>query len=448
MRKRYILAGLLVLLLVVAVVAAACGGTETTTTAAAPSTTAAPSTETTAVPSSETTAPPSSETTAAPSTETTTAGPATGEPIKIGLINSLTGFSAAPGISVDKGVRLEIEYVNQNGGINGRPLELVEYDDKSDVPTALANLNKLLQQDKVVATIGPFAQYEQEPARKIAEQAKVPMVGDGPATLEQLDAKPQYQWSVMTAAGPRVQGASVAKVVTAHGWKNILGLADVLTIDQETLDVLGQLAPDAGFKFTKMPDSFGFDQQDFQPILNKMMDQINTLKPDSIILYVNPIAFPPLYKGLRGLGVTLPILAGTACAHPAIFALGPQAVDGAYVMDSGGNVNPSALPDSWPIKQLQLDFAQRYQAKYKEAPDFFAAAGADMVTALAAGMKQAGGPDQAKVAQALINLKEVPSLEGMLTWTPDATSEGIHGYMVEWQVKNAQWVLVNTIQQP
>jgi branched-chain amino acid transport system substrate-binding protein len=200
-----------------------------------------------------------------------------------------------------------------------------------------------------------------------------------------------------------------------------------------------------GYAFTKMKDTFGFDQQDFQPILNKITDQINTLKPDAIILYVNPVAFPVIYKGLRGLNVTLPILAGTACAHPAIFAQGPQAVEGTYVMDSGGNVNPAALPDSWPSKPLQLDFAQRYQAKYNAAPNFFAADGADTVTVLVAAMKQAGEVDQAKVAQALISLKDVPTLEGLMTFTPDATSMGIHGNMVEWQVKNGQFVLVNTI---
>lgn len=431
MKKSHILAGLLVLLLVVAFATVACGGsTETTTTAA-------PSTETTAAPSTETTAPSSTETTAA-------TGPATGEPIKIGLSNSLTGSGAAPGASFGNGVKLQIEYYNQNGGINGRPLQLIEYDDKSDVPTLIANLNKLIQQDKVFATVGPFVQYGQEPARGIAEQNKVPMVGDGPATLDQLKGT-QYQWSVMTAAGPPPQADAVDKVIKAHGWKNVLGLADVLNIDQETLELVGQAASAGGYKFTKMADTFGLDQQDFQPILNKMMEQINTLKPDAIILYVNPLAFPVLYKGLRGLNVTLPVLAGTACAHPAIFAQGPQAVEGAYVMDSGGNVNPQALPDSWPIKQLQLDFAQRYQAKYNAAPDFFAADGADTVTILVAAMKQAGEVDQAKVAQALINLKDVPTLEGLMTFTPDATSMGIHGNMVEWQVKNGQFELVGTI---
>jgi branched-chain amino acid transport system substrate-binding protein len=423
MKKRYLFVGLVVLVVVVAMLAAACGGTGETTTTAAPST----------------------ETTAAPSTETTGAGgPATGEPIKIGLSNSLTGFSAAPGASIDKGAKLEVENINANGGINGRPLELIEYDDKSDVPTALANINKLIQGDKVFATIGPFAQFMQEAARQIAEQTQTPMVGDGPATLEQL-AGTQYQWSVMTAAAPPPQADAVEKIIKANGWKNVLGLGDVLSIDQETLDVIAKDAATGGYTFTKMPDSFGLDQQDFQPILNKIMEQYNKLKPDAIVLYVNPLGFPPLYKGLRSLNVTQPILAGTACAHPAIFAMGPQAVEGALVMDSGGSVNPQALPDSWPIKKLQLDFAQRYQAKYGEMPDFFAADGSDMVTVLAAAMKQAGAVDKTKVQQALINLKDLPTLEGLMTFSPDATSMGIYGQMVEWVVKSGQFQLVNTI---
>jgi ABC-type branched-subunit amino acid transport system substrate-binding protein len=177
-----------------------------------------------------------------------------------------------------------------------------------------------------------------------------------------------------------------------------------------------------------------------------MMEQINSLNPDAIVLYVNPLAFPPLYSGLRGLNVTLPVLAGTACAHPAIFAMGPQAVEGAYVMDSGGNVNPQALPDDWPIKPLQLAFSEAYMAKYNEPPDFFAATGSDMVTTLVAAMQEAGGADdRAKVQQALINLTDLPTLEGLMTFTPDATSMGIHGQMVEWQVVNGQFELVGTI---
>ncbi len=433
MKKRYLTIGLLVLMLVVALAAAACGETEETTTTAAPST--------------ETTAAPSTETTAAPSTETTEpGGPATGAPIKVGFSNSLTGFSAAPGVSTGNGVSLMVELVNADGGVNGRPIEVIMLDDKSDVPPAIANINKLIQEDKVAATIGPFAQFMQEPARGIAEQTGTPMVGMGPATLEQLAATPQYQMSVMLSAGPNIQADALTKIIKANGWTNIIGIADVLAIHQETLDVLVENGPAEGFTFTKLPDTFGFDQTDFQPILNKIMEVYNAQKPDAVVLYVNPIAAPPLYKGLRSLGVDVPIQGSPAAAHPAIFAMGPEAIEGFLVLDSGGLVNPASLPDDWPLKTGQLSFFDAYNAKYGQPPDFFAAAGADLVAVLVEAMEQAGGPDdKAAIAQALINLKDFVALQGIINFTPEATSQGVTGQMVEWKVEGGQFVLVNTV---
>jgi ABC-type branched-subunit amino acid transport system substrate-binding protein len=69
-----------------------------------------------------------------------------------------------------------------------------------------------------------------------------------------------------------------------------------------------------------------------------------------------------------------------------------------------------------------------------------------MVIALVAAMKQAGGADdKQKVADALVNLKDLVSLEGMITFTPQDTTMGVKGNMVEFQVKGAQFQLVNTV---
>ena len=432
MKKRYMLLGLLVVLLVVALTAMACGGEEVTTTTAAPST--------------DTTAAPSTDTTAAPSTDTTAAtGPATGEPIKLGLSNSLTGAGAAPGDSVSKGVALQVEWVNENGGINGRPLEVMEYDDKTEVPNLVANLTKLIQEDKVFGIIGPFIQFGQEAARAVTEQAQIPHVGMGPATLDQI-AGTKYTWSVMMSAAPPTQADALAKVFKANGWKNVLAIADILAIHQETLDLLVKAGPTEGFTLTKMPDTFGFDVTDFQPILNRIMEEYKKLKPDAVVLYVNPLAVPPLFKGLRALGVTEPIQGSPAGAHPAIFMMGPDAVEGFYVLDSGGIVNPQGLPDDWPLKAMQVDFVQRYTQKYGSPPDFFSAAGADLIGVMAEALKQAGGADdKEKVRQALINLDDLKTLEGIMSWTPDDTNQGVRGSMVEFQVKGAVFQYVDAV---
>jgi len=224
MKKRLLFLGLILLLVGAVVLVAAGCGEEETTTSAAPQTTVAPSTETTAAPSTETTA--------APSTETTQGGPATGKPIKVGLITSLTGPSAAPGQSVKQGAELAVEYVNANGGVNGRPLELIVKDDGSDVTGMVNNLTQLIQDTKIDYFVGPFIQFGQEAARDMCEQAQVPMVGAGPVTLKQLEGK-KYTWSVMVSAGPPVHADAYMQVIKAHGFKNILAFGDILTYDAD-----------------------------------------------------------------------------------------------------------------------------------------------------------------------------------------------------------------------
>jgi len=159
MKKRLVLGGLLVLLLVVALTTIGCGeATETTTTVAPTTTSAAGGAVTTA------------------STATTAAtGPATGEPIKVGYPCSLTGSGAAPADSEMKGVQLQVDWVNANGGINGRPIELIVGDDQSDLSTMVAVMNKMIQQDKVFAVIGPFEQSSQRRREPSARRSRFPM---------------------------------------------------------------------------------------------------------------------------------------------------------------------------------------------------------------------------------------------------------------------------------
>jgi branched-chain amino acid transport system substrate-binding protein len=432
MKKRFMLVGLVAMLLVIALMAIACGGKEETTTTAAPT---------------DTTVAPGTDTTVAPGTDTTVAtGPATGEPIKVGLVTSLTGMSAAPGISIQNGAKYQVKYINENGGINGRPIELLIEDDKSEVTSMTAAITKLIEQDGIEYFVGPFIQFGQETARGLCEDAEIPMVGAGPVSLEQIAAATPYKWSVMMSAGPVTQADALVKMIKAHGYKNIVAIADTLSIHAETLIKLNELSATEGFTLTVLPDTFGLALPDPQAILNKIMEAYNSVKPDAILTLSNPLAQPAIYQGLRTLGVTVPIHGSPAAAHPAVMTRGPEAVEGLYVMDSGGMVNPQALPDTWPTKAFQVDFFERYSANYGFAPDFFAAVGADYFVVLQEAMKQAGGADDKEaVRAALQSLTDVVTLEGLQSYTPEDATEGVKGFLVEYQIKGGKFEFVRTL---
>jgi branched-chain amino acid transport system substrate-binding protein len=434
MKKRYMLVGLLILLLVVALMAIACGEEEeaTTTTTAAPTETTAAPTETTAAPTG---------TTAAPSTDTTAAaGPATGEPILVGFSNSLTGAAAAPGQSVQNGVDLQVEIINNSGGVNGRPIKIVGADDKSDVTNIVANMTKMAEQDKVDAFVGPFVVFGCEAARALAEQAQIPLVAEGPGSVEMItDPAKQMKWSVAFTASAPPQADAIMKIIAKNGWKNIIGMHDILQIHAETLALVKEGAEAGGYQMTVLPDTVGIMEADYSPFINKLKAEYDEIKPDAILLYVNNFAAAPIYKGLRALGVDVPMLSSPAAAHPTLFALGPEAVEGFMVLDVAGLANPAAMPDS-PLKEMQLGFVDAYTAKYDTPPDFLSFDGASMLMTLAEAMKQAGGPDdKAKVAEALINMSGFQTYEGIVQYSPTDTGQGIDSGIVQWTVKGGQF---------
>ena len=76
------------------------------------------------------------------------------EPIKIGGIFDITGGTGDVGAPYAEGAKAYVDYVNQNGGINGRTIDLIDIDYSYEIPQAISAYKKLVQQDKVVAILG------------------------------------------------------------------------------------------------------------------------------------------------------------------------------------------------------------------------------------------------------------------------------------------------------
>jgi branched-chain amino acid transport system substrate-binding protein len=105
-----------------------------------------------------------------------TSGAGKNDPIKIGHEVALTGGSALWGQSEKNALEMEVEKINAAGGVLGRQIELVAYDNKADQAEGV-NVAKRLIADGVVAIIGPAQSGVGIAASSITEEAKIPMVG-------------------------------------------------------------------------------------------------------------------------------------------------------------------------------------------------------------------------------------------------------------------------------
>jgi branched-chain amino acid transport system substrate-binding protein len=98
------------------------------------------------------------------------------KPIRIGASVSQTGAYATNGQNVLRSYQLCVKHTNDKGGVLGRPLELLVYDDRSDPATAVRLYEKLIGQDKVDLVLGPYTSGIADPVADVTEKHKVPMV--------------------------------------------------------------------------------------------------------------------------------------------------------------------------------------------------------------------------------------------------------------------------------
>jgi branched-chain amino acid transport system substrate-binding protein len=380
-------------------------------------------------------------TTTAPATTATTAaaGPATGEPIKIGVLASLTGVAAPAFPAVQQGYQLEVANLNANGGINGRPIELIEVDDKSDAATAVSVATKLITQDKVVALMGGLNTPAALAVEPLAGKYEIPFIRWDTPTLD--SPATNAKWGFIASVGPTDVADALEKQIAAMGWKKIVAAADILPPNFQALQILEKDAAAKGFTINYLKDTWQLDATDLTPQINKIYAAYEADKPDVLFIMSAIVQTPVLTKGLKDLGVTVPQESGPVSGHPGIFANGPEAVEGLYVIGAGV-LNPSQLPEDYPGKAVMVDFATRFMAKYNSPPSLFAGLGYDSSHILFEGLK-AGVDNPSKIRDGIEAIKDLPLSQGKCTYSP--TDHALHGGYNSWQAVNGEFKFVRTL---
>jgi len=103
-------------------------------------------------------------------------------PIRIGATVAQTGVNAGAGQSQLRSYQLCVKHLNEKGGVLGRKIELLVYDDASDPATAVRLYEKLITQDKVELVLSPFTSNVTDAVADVTEKHKIPMLAPGGAT--------------------------------------------------------------------------------------------------------------------------------------------------------------------------------------------------------------------------------------------------------------------------
>ena len=107
------------------------------------------------------------------------AAPPSGEPIVIGAAVSTTGSNGRTGLYQQEAYLLWEEQKNASGGLLGRPVRMVLYDDQSDPATGARLYERLLTEDNVDLILGPYSSSVTQAVAQVTERAGQPMLAAG-----------------------------------------------------------------------------------------------------------------------------------------------------------------------------------------------------------------------------------------------------------------------------
>jgi hypothetical protein len=135
---------------------------------------------------------------------------AAADTIKIGFNAPLTGFAASDGKSSTEGAKLAVKQINAAGGVLGKKLELIIYDDQAKPSQAIPIANKMIGQDKVVVGISGSYSGATRSAAGVFQEAKIPYIS---AYAIHPDITRAGEYVFRTSFLGQVQGKAGAKLI-------------------------------------------------------------------------------------------------------------------------------------------------------------------------------------------------------------------------------------------
>ncbi|HEX2922898.1 MAG TPA: ABC transporter substrate-binding protein, partial [Chloroflexota bacterium] len=313
---------------------------------------------------------------------------ASGGQILIGVDLPVTGSSASEGPFVRKAVNLAAKQVNAAGGINGKQLKLIEQDIQSTNPGALAALNKSVEEDKVLAIIGPIKSTMIQAMDDTVRKYGVPvMIGGTNATL----TKKGNPWLFRCRPDDSIAAYAMVKYVKEDLKVTKIGiLHDTDAFGTGGADLIEQYSKEMGTTVVKR-ESYTTKDKDY----TAQLLSLKNAGAEIMLLYgTNPDDVAVIQRQYRQLGVPYKYLGSPSSASKDTMNLSKEASDGLLAIQ---DYVPGASPES-------AKYVQDYKKEYNEDFDSLFTWNYDAINVLATAIKTSG-EDKAKLRESILAIK-------------------------------------------
>jgi branched-chain amino acid transport system substrate-binding protein len=356
-----------------------------------------------------------------------------GEPIKVGAVLSVTGPASFLGEPEKNTLTMLAEKINKNGGILGRPLEMIILDDEADVNKAVLASQRLLKKDNVVAVLGPTVSGNTLAIMQSFSAAKVPLVSC--AAAEKI-VSPVNPWIFKTAQSDRHAVLSILEHAKKQGFKK-LGIITVSDgYGQAGREVLKELIPAGGFELVA-DEVYGPKDTDMSAQLTKL----KSASPDAIICWGTNPGPAVIARNRVQLGMTTPLYMSHGVASKKFIELAGEAAEG-LLLPAGKLTVAPLLPDSDPQKQVLMDYAKDYQAAFNQPASSFGGYGYDALTLVQKAIEAGKSAAPQAIRDNLEKIKGFVGVSGVFNFRPTEHNGLDQSAFVMVTIKNGDWSIV------
>lgn len=323
--------------------------------------------------------------------------------IRIGGLAPLTGDAASYGVAVNNAIQMAVEDINANGGIDGKQIEYIYYDEKGDTTEATNAYNKLVQDDKVVAIIGDVTTKPTLAVAQTSQQDNIPII-TATATAAEVTLTGSnifracftdpFQGELMASYASEKLGATKVAVLSDMADDYSSGIAEAFVAKAEELGM--QVVADEKY-------------QDGDVDFKSQLTNIKGQNPDVLFL-------PVYYEDLRLISAQAKEVGVTAqlCGADGWDSVLTDNFDSSVL---NGGVFCSQYSTESTDERVQ-SFISAYKEKYEMDPNMFAVLAYDATNMMAQAISDAGSTDSQAIIDAMAAL-EYDGLTGHMTFDED-----------------------------
>ena len=334
--------------------------------------------------------------------------PAEEAPIKIGAIFAVTGPASNLGAPEAKTAEMLLDKINRSGGVNGRKIQLIVKDSGSKPENAISLAKQLIDEEKVLAIIGPSTSGETMAIKSICQEGKTLLVSCAAAAdivnpiasyvfkTPQTDAD-AARWIFKTM---KEKGIAKVGVVVSNDGFGMAGKAQ-----------LEKLAPENGVTIA-IAEVYDKQETDLTGVLTKVKGR----GVEAVINWSIVPAQALVAKNMKQIAFDVPLFQSHGFGNIKYVQAGGEAANG-IIFPCGRLLVAEVLADGHPQKAVLVGYKKDFETRYKEEASTFGGHAYDAVLVLVEAIKKAGSADREKVRGALENLKGVVGTAGVFNFS-------------------------------